>query len=273
MGGHGERSRAYIFTLNNYTEEEVEETKALECEYLVFGYEVGDEGTPHLQGYIRFKNATAFSTMKKMMPRAHLEAALTTDFAIAYCQKDGDIFEKGKRPSSPREAGAMEKKRYKRAWESAKEGRFDDIPEDIKIRHYNTLKKIRSDHQPAPTTINELDFYWFWGPSGSGKSKKARDENPGAYIKMLNKWWEGYQGEDTVIIEEWCPDMEDKMAHLIKTWADHYPFRAEIKGSSVMIRPKKIIVTSNWSIDQCFVRQQNYQPMRRRFKEVEFHLD
>lgn len=53
-------SRGWVFTLNNYTEEE--ETLALalpwgwhEPSYGVIGKEVGESGTPHFQGYLYFK--------------------------------------------------------------------------------------------------------------------------------------------------------------------------------------------------------------------------
>lgn len=50
------RSRQVCFTLNNYTDTEVEELKScypLKFEYLCFGKEVSETGTPHLQGYAR----------------------------------------------------------------------------------------------------------------------------------------------------------------------------------------------------------------------------
>jgi len=43
-----ERSRNFVFTLNNYTTEEVELVKEWDCKYLIFGKEIGESGTPHL---------------------------------------------------------------------------------------------------------------------------------------------------------------------------------------------------------------------------------
>ena len=65
-----------------------------------------------------------------------------------------------------------------------------------------------------------------------------------AYIKGNNIWWDGYDGQDVVIIEEMGPKQIN--ANHMKQWADHYPFSAESKGASVKIRPQKIVVTSNY---------------------------
>lgn len=55
-------------------------------------------------------------------------------------------------------------------------------------------------------------------------------------------------------------------AHHLKMWADHYPFKAEVKGGSMLARPKRIIVTSNFSIRQCYEDPRDYEPLERRFK-------
>ena len=72
------RSRRWCFTLNNYTDDEtksiLEQVKDTDTKYIL-GFEVGDQGTPHIQGYMEFKNARSFASMKKMIPRAHLEKA------------------------------------------------------------------------------------------------------------------------------------------------------------------------------------------------------
>jgi len=51
----------------------------------VFQEEVGAEGTPHLQGYIHYKNAVALSTIKSWNPRLHWEQARSVVNSVAYC--------------------------------------------------------------------------------------------------------------------------------------------------------------------------------------------
>ena len=99
-------------------------------------------------------------------------------------------------------------------------------------------------------TLDTLDHEWCYGPPGTGKSKYAYSHK-GAYIKSLNKWWDGYKGEDIVIIDDFGPNQEC-LVELLKHWTDRYPFRAEIKGGSIVIRPKKIIVTSNYHPRELF---------------------
>ena len=53
-------------------------------------------------------------------------------------------------------------------------------------------------------------------------------------------------------------------------WADHYPFKAATKGGQILIRPKRIIVTSNYPIAGCWEAQEDRDPMLRRFKVVHY---
>jgi RNA helicase. len=111
---------------------------------------------------------------------------------------------------------------------------------------------------------------WWYGPTGTGKSKSVWELYPNHYGKQLNKWWDGYEGEDVVVIEEWSPKNE-VTGSFLKIWADRYPFNAEIKGATLKkIRPKKIIVTSNYTIEECFPTMQDCEPLKRRFKTVYF---
>lgn len=266
-----------MFTINNYSDIHVTDlVKQDGFKYILYGKEIAPKtGTPHLQGFVYFKDGKTLSATKKWLGgKAHLEVRKGTfKQIIDYCKKDGDFVEAGKEPVDPLEKGSNEKKRYQRAWELAKEGNLDEIDPDIRLRLYGTLKKIHGDYQPKPQSMEVMDFHWYYGDSGAGKSRRAREENPDHYLKGCNKWWDGYNGEHCVIIDEWEPCHACLGNHL-KRWCDHHPFDSEAKGSRRMLRPPKIIVTSNYSIEECFpeVKGAALAALLRRFKVTHFEL-
>lgn len=260
------RSYAFVFTQNNYPDTKLVDN--LECQYIIYGKEVGESGTPHLQGYVKFNSNKSVKVVRKLLPGCHIEIAKTMDEAIEYCKKEGDFTERGKRPLNQKQKGECNIERYKRAKTAAQEGRLDDIDPDIYIRHYSTLKKISSERQAPPAQLNALNNEWLYGPPGSGKSSKALKENPNAYLKGLHKWWDGYNGQDVVIVDD-LDQYHRSLTPDIKQWAHHHPFPVEKKGGVDCIRPKKIIITSNFSIDEIWEDSITREAMHRRFTEIE----
>ena len=238
------RSRNFCFTTNNYVDTTFEDT--LDCVYIIYGKEVASTGTPHLQGFVSFKNAKSLKAVIKLMTPRHVEDAVTITSAIEYCKKDGDFTERGVKPKTAKEKGDSEKRRWKDAFIAASEGRDDDIPYDIRFKHDLAIKRIRSNHLRQQVLSDTEDRHlWYYGASGTGKSRKARTDHPNAYLKMCNKWWDGYDHEDVVIIEDF-DQRHEKVVHHLKLWADRYPFPAEVKGGCLKIRPRLVIVTSNY---------------------------
>ncbi len=70
--------------------------EALEYVYLVYGREVGDEGTPHLQGYVQFLRKLRLSGVRRLHAKAHWEVAKgSAKQNLEYCSKQGDVQEFG----------------------------------------------------------------------------------------------------------------------------------------------------------------------------------
>ncbi len=88
-----------VFTHNNYDADVQARYVAFAeqyCGYMVYGREVGDSGTPHLQGFFILKERRVFSFLNAQLPGSHKSIARGTSHQAAdYCKKDGDYFEHG----------------------------------------------------------------------------------------------------------------------------------------------------------------------------------
>jgi len=88
------RFRAACFTLNNYTPEELESIRGLSegglLKYLVYQLEIGESGTPHIQGYAYARDAKSLTAWKSLLSgRAHVERARgTPEQCRDYCTKE-----------------------------------------------------------------------------------------------------------------------------------------------------------------------------------------
>jgi len=208
------------------------------------------------------------------MPRAHLEPRQgTIDQAVAYCKKDGDYEEFGTKPLSQKEKGQCNKRRWAKILTLSEQGDWETLKHEEPHVWLTMEEKLRKKCKVMPEALNigpgDKVHEWYYGEPGTGKSHKARMENPGAYLKRKNKWWDGYEGQDVVIIEEWSPDDKLSLQNL-KEWADKWPFAAERKGGYMNIRPKKIIVTSNYHPNDCCERSEDTMALARRFRITRF---
>lgn len=260
-----ERSRNFCFTHNNYANTDLQDNLA--CKYICYGREVGESGTPHLQGFVCFHTMKSLKQVIAMLPGCHIEVAKgNVAQNIAYCSKGGLFTERGQRPQTQQETGMHEKERWRVARQAAIAGNFEEIPDDIYIRCYTTLKKIHADHAPKPETLEgDMEHEWICGPAGCGKSSTARNENPGYFTKDLTKWWDNYAGEEVVIIDD-VDKYDVQFARLLKLWSDRYSFQAESKGKTMLIRPRKIVVTSQYTIEEIWQDEQTRAALNRRFK-------
>ena len=86
-------AKRWCFTINNPTDEDKfweNDEQREQLEYLIVQHEVGEQGTPHYQGFLILKRKNRLSWLKKNInSRAHWEKTRGTDQQAAdYCRKD-----------------------------------------------------------------------------------------------------------------------------------------------------------------------------------------
>jgi hypothetical protein len=270
--------RDFRFVLNNYTQEEEDAVKAWDCRYLVFGHEIAPTtGTPHLQGYVYWHSQKTFSACKKLNQRMDWRTCdATPEENREYCIKDGDdVFEKGICPMSQKNKGDTEKQRWAEIIELAENGDWEKLKLDHPKVYANQLQKLEIVHSKRPRKLENLDHetiphFWYYGDPGTGKSLGARREAPDAYIKdPKTKWWNLYDLEDDVIIDDF-DKYQVAQGGDMKRWLDIYPFMAECKGTQMMIRPKRIIVTSNYHPNDIWDDEITRKAIARRCQIIQF---
>lgn len=220
-----------------------------EIQYSIWQVEVcPDTSRRHLQGYIVFNNRKRLDTIKKLFGdnTLHLEKRRGThQEAKEYCSKDES------RESGPFSVGddsdliVTKKRKLEEVKESIESGSSElDIANEyfgLWCRYYKAFASYRMLISEPRDFKTEVRCYW--GKAGVGKSRRATYEcGPKVYRKPRGEWWDGYDGESNVILDDFYGWI--KLDELLRI-CDRYAHRVPVKGGFVNFRPKLIIFTSN----------------------------
>jgi len=238
-----QRSRGWCFTLNNWdgTSLGILQTRfeAGNPVYVCWGKETGESGTPHLQGYARFRDAIGLSGVRKLLETAHWEPRKGTEpQAIAYCEKDGDFTELGDRAAPGKRTDVTSFLACVREGAGALELSESHPLEFVKFhRAAEVLRGGMGIPRQEKTTV-----HWYHGSTGTGKSRQAFEENEGAYWKDMSngQWWDGYEQQECVVFDDMRKDTSSSMSFCGCSTVIRYGSRLrEGTGSSI---PKKSLL-------------------------------
>ena len=196
------QAKCWCFTINNSTPKDEEIDKDL-FTYLIIGREVGEQGTPHLQGYAIMPKQTTLVGMKKLFPRAHLEVAKgSPEQNKIYCSKDGKFQEFGVFPKSTTVNATLKRKaNYELALQKAKQQRLYEIDPGVLIRHMSSLKQIARDHPPNLKLTMSCVVCGLWSPW------LRQIEKCSMVVSLMRtlshaQWRDGYQNQPYVSIDD-----------------------------------------------------------------------
>ncbi len=136
-------AKRWCFTLNNYTDEDKSLISSIvpdKCSNGIIAEEIGESGTPHLQGYLEFK---VKCRPKNIIPNSaiHWEKAKgNIEQNYTYCSKEGKVF--------------LTTGNYR-------------LPKPVKILSDDKLYDWQKDIiQIIDNEPNDRTIYWFWSNEG-----------------------------------------------------------------------------------------------------------
>ena len=212
------------------------------------------------------------AAVNRIFPNCHIESAKNALKAWEYCCKSDTRVEGpvtfGPVPK-PQKQSKGDTKSFNEMCltlgpeQMVKEGQLS-LKDYVKVKHATNIFKLSTS---SCSTNPDLKNEWIYGPTGTGKSRSVREKYPDCYVKNPNKWWDGYKGQTTILIDDFQKE-HACLGYFLKIWGDHYPFTAEVKGSSLQARPERVLVTSNYHPKDIWDDPAILDPILRRFKLI-----
>lgn len=263
------RLRSWVFTYNNYTEEgikRIEDFITKNCAWGIYGKEIGEKGTPHLQGAMHFENQRKGHAINNKTGRVMWLHGMngTFDQARTYCMKDNNFWEHGTMPQQGKRSDMEDVREI-----VMKTGRMREVAKKATTYHQLLFgEKILRYLEPKRDW--KPNVRWYWGPPGVGKSRRAMEEaGTEKHVQTRNlRWWDSYDGHENVVMDEfrgsWGP------LHELLTLIDRYPHQVETKGGMRQFLARNIWITSCKHPSECYdVKDEDIDQLTRRISLIE----
>ncbi len=264
-----QRTRSVVFTVNARHGEELE---LLDpglwgelCDYCVYSREYATH--EHFQGYMELSRATSWNTLHLLdgLEDAHFEHRRGSQAqAVAYASKRDDPtflegpFEYGVKKAQGQRTELQHIQTELNNGTSLKQIAQDNFPEWCRFGKCFTAYKLLI----SPKRDWQMDVQIYIGPTGCGKTRLAYDQyGESLYPQLHGKWFDGYDGEETVLIDEY-DEPRFTWAFLLQL-LDRYPMTVESKGTIVPFISRRVILTSN-SHPSTWYPTHDYAPLERR---------
>ena len=263
-------SRNWCITINNpeWTPIIITEEMKEVLKVLIYQLEEGLNGTIHVQGYLETFSPVRLSKIKNLFPKVHAERRKGNRLqAVQYVtkedtRKDGPWIYHHKGLSLEEYIGSLSSSKERRSSLEDIKAKLDGgCSENIIadefftdwVRHFKAFREYKLLKTKPRNSFDKLIV--ILGPSGTGKSKFCMDQYPNAYWKQRSNWWDGYNGEEVVILDEfygWLP------FDLLLRLCDRYPLLLERKGGQVQCEATTVVITSNLVPQDWY--QKGYKP-------------
>lgn len=254
MAQRGSKSARWVFTVNNPGQwRPTWDVTAMA--YMVWQVERGENGTTHIQGYVRFKNAKTLAAAKNgiVCQEAHMEQAEGTEEQCRdYCTKEetrvGATVEHGTYDKNKGVKGkrsdilAMTKTIQEGATLTAV---MNAHPAEFIKFHAGVEKMINLTAMATAQGIREIHTTVLWGPTGTGKSHRIfhmyRDA---AYVVLPGRDpFSTYSGQRVIVFEEF--DYNAWPIQAMLRYLDKWPLQLDCRFNNKWAKYERVYILGN----------------------------
>ena len=169
------------------------------------------------------------------MPLAHFEEVKSWTAAVTYCQKadtrDSGPWEFGTRPTGG--SGKAQAEDWETWYQLAAEGKFAEIPPKFKSSTWAIWSAFTARISNSSTKQMCAESGFGALQESARATLPAKCWEPRLLPKLNNKWWDGYQSQKVVIMEDVDKETVKFLHHHLKIWADRWGFIGETKGAQL----------------------------------------
>ena len=256
----------WCFTINNPTPADLASFPLTneDVKYATYGKEEGEDGTPHLQGYLQLVKPRRYTFVKALLPRGHHEVQKSKSNVSArdYCYKqDTHPFQQGSFTPSANDSrkGGSSVEKSRSCYESIRRG---DNVQSIIDSQPELVGFIHQVAKYAPSRRGIAKVLYLHGTTGSGKTTstlKVVQKLGLSYFKKMpsTHWFDGYTGQQVLVLEEFQSCFT---CTKFLSMCDPSPPQLEIKGGSMPNRATHFIICSNSGPYDQYLEVQSKRP-------------
>jgi len=249
------RAKHWCATVNDKVNDRIKEKFLywIKCQEMwAFQEEIGEAGNKHIQAYCCLTEAKLGSKLIAQFPGIHWEVARAPIKAYNYCLKEDSRVPGGLSGHSDAKPKPIDNKgggggHWRVGRDMVRNGAsMDDLVEaipDLAMRYRSVwldeinrrerkadlqdqIEAMEKDEDGMRTQLAECHI--LWGPPGTGKTwnnrrkalQKCKDENLRLYEAKDKKWFQDYDGEEIILLQDITP-MQYEQSFLLQIMDGH----------------------------------------------------
>lgn len=267
--------RRVFLTWNNWNEDFKDKEEAYNyfkqlphIKAFLIGFEVGEQGTPHIQGVFQFTCSKTFETLRKYFRNNHIEQIYDLKSAVEYCKKDNDFMEFGKLTRQGQRSDIEEFTQAIISGYSDMELLLEfPVQSQRFLQNIDRIRQMSLNEYYSNNLRHNLKAIFISGNAGVGKTRYVYQRHDIKDIYRVCSYenpFDNYKSQKILVLDEYNNQLN---IQLLLNILDIYPLLLPARYIDKWACYEQVYVISNYDFEDLFgiYDETIYQAVKRRF--------